>query len=126
MATTKKPAGVLTSVQNFIKKALGIDEGVGSFGVFLSAVLVLFGAGLLVFLLIASFGVGHTALAEASKGRGSSVLGVLVLAITAAWAWLNFTDRIPFRVSTMAFIISLLILIILIVNINTGFFSKVY
>lgn len=128
MATTaKKTTPALgSSITNFIRKALGLDEGVGTFGVILSAVLVLFGAGILVFLLVASFGIGHTQLAEASKHRGSSVLGVLLLLGTIVWAWLNFTDRIPFQVSTFAFVVSLLILIVLIVNVNTDFFSKVY
>lgn len=129
MATTKKQTkagGALTSVQNFIRRALGQGDDVGTVGVIISALSLLFGAFLICWLLIASFGVGHTQLAEASKGRGSSVLGILLLIVTVIWAWANFSERVPFKVSDMAFIISLLILIILIVNVNTGFFSKVY
>lgn len=127
MATTKKPAaGWFTSVQNFIRKTLGLDSDVGPVGVIISALLVIFGACVLGYLLLASFGVGGSQLAEASRGRGSSVLGLLLLAVTVFWAWLNFSDRVPFKVSDMAFILSLVILIILIVNVNTGFFSKVY
>lgn len=121
MATTKKAAqvGWFTSVQNFIRKALGLDQGVGAFGVILSGVLVLFGGVLILVLLGSSFGIGNAIFAHDEK-HGSRVLGVLFLLIYIFWAWLNFSDRIPFKVSDMAFVFSLIIGLALIVLYNSG------
>jgi hypothetical protein len=80
-------------------------------------------------LIVASYGVGHTYLAQAHKaGHGGSetLFATLFFAGAFFWGWINFTDRIPFKVNDMVAIIGLLILIILGVNANTGFFGHVY
>lgn len=121
MATTKKTTspGFFTSVQNFIRRALGQGDDVGPGGVFLSAVLVLGGAALLIWLLLASFGVGNAFFASGPY-HGSRFVGVIWLLVLAFWAWINFSERIPFKVSDMAWILSLVIGIILLVLYNSG------
>lgn len=85
-------------------------------------------AVLLLWLIIASYGIGHTDLARAHQlGHGGSetIFATILYAAAAFWAWWNWTDRIPFRVNDIVATLVLLALIILAVNANTGFFVHV-
>ena len=116
MATTKN---VFTSVSNAIRKALGLDAGVGPVGVVISALLCIFGAVLFFLLLFNSFGIGNAIFASGAY-HGSRGVGIVFLCVLAFWAWLNFSDRVPFKVSDMAFILSLVIGFILLILYNSG------
>jgi hypothetical protein len=120
---------MFTSVFNFLNKIFhwDADQGIGTR--ILTVVLALFGIFCMLWLIVASYGVGNTLLAQAHKaGHGGSetLFATLLFAGAAFWGWINFTDRVPFKVNDIIFIISLLILIILGVNANTGFFGHVY
>jgi hypothetical protein len=95
----------------------------------LSVVSVLFGVFCSLWLVVASYGIGNTKLAQAhAAGHGGSetIFATLIYAAAGFWIWINVTDRVPFRVSAVAFSIITLLLIILGVNANTGFFAHVY
>lgn len=95
----------------------------------LSVVSVLFGAFLLGWLIIASYGIGNSALAkahEAGRGASETIFATLIYLGAAAWVYINVTDKIPFKVSATAFAIITLLLIVLGVNANTGFFAHIY
>lgn len=120
---------MFTSIFNFFDKLFHWDSDQGTFTKILSILLALFGLFCLGWLVIASYGIGHTQLAMAHKaGHGGSetLFATLFFAGAAFWGWLNFTDRVKFQVNQMLFIVSLLVLIILGVNANTGFFGHVY
>lgn len=119
----------MTSVFNFLGKLFHWDEGQGLFEKIITVLLALFGLFCIGLLIVASYGVGHTLLAQAHQaGHGGSetFFATIFFAAAAFWGWLNFTDRIAFKVNDLVVIIGLLILIILGVNANTGFFGHVY
>jgi hypothetical protein len=119
----------MTSVFNFLGKLFQWDADQGLFSKILTVILALFGVGCLLVLIGASYGIGNTLLAQAHKaGHGGSetIFATLLFAGAAFWGWINFSDRISFKVNDLVVIIGLLILIILGVNANTGFFGHVY
>lgn len=120
---------MLTSVFNFLSRLFHWDADQGPFEKILTVVLALFGITLIVILIGSSYGIGNNLLAQAhQKGHGFSetLFATLLYAGAAFWGWINFTDRIKFQVNDMVVIIGLMVLIILGVNANTGFFAHVY
>jgi hypothetical protein len=120
---------MFTSVFNFLNGIFHWDADQKWPTRVLTVVCALFGIFCMLWLIVASYGVGHTYLAQAHKaGHGGSetLFATLFFAGAFFWGWINFTDRIPFKVNDMVAIIGLLILIILGVNANTGFFGHVY
>lgn len=120
---------MFTSVFNFLNKIFHWDADQGIGAKILTIVFALFGIFCILWLVVASYGVGHTLLAQAHQaGHGGSetIFATLFFAGAAFWGWINFTDRIKFQVNDMVVIIVLLVLIILGVNANTGFFGHVY
>lgn len=114
---------------NFLQRLFHWDASQGLFEKILTIILALFGIVCVLWLIIASYGVGHTYLAKAHQaghGGNEAFFATLLYAGAAFWAWLIFTDRVPFKVNEIVAIIGLLILIILGVNANTGFFGHVY
>lgn len=112
----------------FLKSLFHFDDGASLFEKIMTIVVPCFAAFLIIWLILASYGVGNSALAKAHEAAhgGSASLWATVLFIGAAvWAWLNWTDRIAFRVNDIVATIILLVLIILAVNANTGFFAYV-
>jgi hypothetical protein len=119
----------MTSVLNFLNSIFHWDADQGVFSKVLSVLLALFGIFCLGWLIVASYGIGNTLLAQAhTAGHGGSetFFATLFFAAAAFWGWINFTDRIPFKVNDMVWIIGVLVLIVLGVNANTGFFGHVY
>jgi hypothetical protein len=120
---------MFTSVFNFLNKFFHWDADQGIFSKVLTVILAVFFLVVMAILIGSSYGIGHNLLAKAhTAGHGGSetLFATLIFAGAAFWGWLNFTDRVPFKVNDMIFIISLLLLIILGVNANTGFFGHVY
>jgi hypothetical protein len=119
---------MFTSVFNFLDKIFQWDADQGLFAKILTVVFGLFGIALILILIGSSYGIGNNLIAQAHKaGHGGSetLFATLFFAGAAFWGWINFTDRIPFKVNDMVVIITLLVLIILGVNANTGFFGHV-
>lgn len=120
---------MFTSVFNFLNKIFHWDANDSALTKVLTVVLAIFFLAIVVILIGSSYGIGHNLLAQAHKaGHGGSetIFATLFFGGAIFWGWLNFTDRTPFKVNDMIFIISLLLLIILGVNANTGFFGHVY
>lgn len=120
---------MFTSVFNFLGKLFQWDSDASLLEKILTVVFALFGIFCMLWLIIASYGIGNTLLAQAHKaghGFSETLFATLFYAGAAFWGWLNFSDRVPFKVNQMIFIISFLLLIILGVNANTGFFGHVY
>lgn len=95
----------------------------------ISILSVAFGVVCLGWLIVASYGIGSTKLAQAhTAGHGGSetIFATIIYAAAAFWVWINVTDRVTFRVTALAFAIVTLLLIIIGVNANTGFFAHVY
>lgn len=106
----------------FLQSLFHWDSSASVFEKAMTVLSVLFGSTLVIYLLLASFGVGNSYVAQAAhEAKGTKVLGFLLLAGTVFWAYINFSERIPFKVNGMAFILSLVVLLILIVNVNCGF-----
>lgn len=119
---------MFTSVFNFLGKLFQWEKDATLFEKILTVVLALFGITLLLILIFTSYGIGNNFLAQAHRaGHGASetLFATLFFAGAAFWGWINFTDRITFKVNDMLVIIVLLLLIILGVNANTGFFGHV-
>lgn len=111
----------LQSLFHFDRTAGAVERIMTVFVVFLVATLV-------IWLIVASYGVGNSNLAKAHQlahGGSASFFATLIYLAAAFWAWFNWTDRIPFRVNDIVATIILLALIILAVNVNTGFFAYV-
>jgi hypothetical protein len=120
---------MLTSVFNFLQRVFHWDADDSVLTKILTVVFGLFGIVLMFILIGSSYGIGHNLLAQAHRaGHGGSetLFATLFFAGAAFWGWLNFSERIPFKVNDIVAIIILLILIILGVNANTGFFGHVY
>lgn len=112
----------------FLKSVFHFDEGASLFEKIITILVPCFVAFLVIWLILASYGVGNSALAKAHEAAhgGSASLWATVLFIGAGlWAWFNWTDRIPWKVNDIVATIILLALIILAVNANTGFFAYV-
>jgi hypothetical protein len=127
--TDKNPSFMFTSIFNFLNTLFRWDKNASLFEKILTVVLALFGIGLMLVLIGASYGIGNSLLAQAhekANGVSASLFATLFFAAAGFWAWINFTDRIPFKVNDMLVIIVLLLLIVLGVNANTGFFAHVY
>jgi hypothetical protein len=107
----------------FLQSLFHWDADAGVFTKVLTVFLALFGIGIIVTLLASSFGAFDNDVSKAAHqaGVGVKFIGALVLAGTAFWGYINFSEKIPFKVNDMVFIISLLALLVLIVNINCGF-----
>lgn len=72
---------------------------------------------------LGSFGVGNTYLAQNGRaaGAGWHVLGAILLVLTLVWDYLNFSDRIRFRLKDGVFGVTFIALIALIILVNCGF-----
>lgn len=107
----------------FLQSLFHWDADASVFEKALTVVLALFGIFCVTFLVLSSFGAFNNYVSQAAHeaGFGVKILGFVVLAATVFWGWLNFSDRVPFKVNQMVFILSIVILLILIVNINCGF-----
>lgn len=113
----------------FLQKIFQWDGDQSLFSKALTVVLALFGIGCMVVLIGSSYGIGHNLLAQAHQaghGFSETFFATILFAGAAFWGWINFSDRIPFKVNDMVVMIGLLLLIILGVNANTGFFGHVY
>lgn len=113
---------------NFLKNVFHFDSDAGPFEKAITVIVPVAVAILLGWLILASYGVGNSDLArahEASRGN-ASVWATVIFLIAGLWSWFNWTDRIPFKVNDVVATVILLVLIILGVNANTGFFTHVY
>lgn len=120
---------MLTSVFNFLSKIFHWDEDQGWFEKGLTVFLALFFVIIMFILIGSSYGIGHNQLAlahRAGHGGSETLFATLFYAGAALWGWLVFSDRVSFKVNDTIAIIGLLLLIILGVNANTGFFGHVY
>jgi hypothetical protein len=113
----------------FLKSVFKWDSDAGPVEKILTVVVPIGALILFAWLILASYGVGHSDLAVAHqtlKNPGSAAIFATILLFAAAfWAWWNWTDRIPFKVNEIVATIILLLLIILAINANTNFFSHV-
>src|SRR5690348_5873991 len=120
---------MLTSVIKFLQSVFHWDSDAKTSEKVLTVVFGLFGLFCIGWLIIASYGIGNTNLAQAHKaGHGGSetFFATIFFAGAAVWGWFNFTDRIKWKVNSTVAVIVLLILITLGVNANTGFFGHVF
>lgn len=116
-------------VMKFLQKLFHWDADQGPFEKGLTVLLAIFGIFCIVWLIVASYGVGNTYLAEAHKlGKGGSetLWATVLFVIAGVWAWAVFSDRVPFKINDIVAVISILILLILAVNANTGFFHYIH
>jgi hypothetical protein len=107
----------------FLQSLFHWDADQGLFEKLLTVVLALFGITLIMVLVLSSYGVFDNYLSQSARAAGAGVklLGTVVLAGTVFWGYINFSEKVPFKVNDMAFIVSLLILLVLVININCGF-----
>lgn len=113
----------------FLQRVFHFDGDAGPVEKIITVLVPLFVGVLLVWLILASYGVGHSQLAQAHqnvKGGSASLWATVLFLAAAFWAWFNWTDRIPFRVNEVVATIVLLLLITLAINANTSFFRAVY
>lgn len=114
---------------NFLKSLFDVDSKASVFEVLVTLLAAFGSLGLFVWLFLASYGIGHTALAQAHQavnGGSASFFASLLYLAAGFWAWFNWTDRIPFKINSVVATVILLVLIVLAVNANTGFFRAVY
>jgi hypothetical protein len=104
---------------NFLKNLFKTDPGAGPMEKFVTYVVPIGVLILLSWLILASYGVGNSDLARAA------IWATLLYAAAIFWAWWNWTDRIPFRVNDIVATLLILVLLVLAVNANTGFFAHV-
>lgn len=120
---------MFTSVYNFLSKIFEWGKDAKTSEKVLTIVFGLFGLACIVWLILASYGIGHTNLAVAHQrghGGNETFFATVFFAGAAVCGWLNFTDRIKWKVNPTVAVIILLVLIVFGVNANTGFFGHVY
>lgn len=113
----------------FLQRLFHWESTASAFEKVLTVLLALFGIFCILWLVVASYGVGNTYLAQAHRAAhgGSASLWATVLFIAAGvWAWAVFSDRVPFKINDVVAVIGILILLILAVNANTGFFAYIH
>ena len=112
----------------FVKSLFRFDPAASFMEKAVTVFVPLLAGSLLIWLIVASYGVGHSALAHSAQlaRPNARIWGTLILLAAAFWAWWNWTDRIPFRVNDIVATIVLLLLIVLAINANTGFFAATY
>lgn len=89
----------------------------------------LFGIFCVLWLIIASYGIGNTYLAQAHRaahGGSASIWATVLFVLTAVWTRAVFSDRVRFKVNEIVAVIVILVLLVLGVNANTGFFAYVH
>jgi drug/metabolite transporter (DMT)-like permease len=114
---------------NFLKNLFKTDPGAGPMEKFVTYVVPIGVLILLSWLILASYGVGNSDLARAHETvkdpTSAAIWATLLYAAAIFWAWWNWTDRIPFRVNDIVATLLILVLLVLAVNANTGFFAHV-
>lgn len=113
----------------FLSKLFHFDSDAGPVEKAITVIVPIGAIILFTWLILASYGVGNTDLAkahEAARGGHASFWATILYLAAGFWAWWNWTDRIPFKVNDIVATIILVVLIILGVNANTGFFTYVY
>lgn len=113
----------------FLQKLFHWDADQSPFEKGLTVVLALFGIFCILWLVVASYGVGNTYLAQAHKaahGGSASIWATVLFIACGVWAWAVFSDRFPFKINDFVAIIGILILLVLAVNANTGFFAYIH
>ena len=113
----------------FLKSVFHFDSDAGPLEKIVTILVPCFVAFLLIWLILASYGVGHSALARAHQllphGGSASVIATILYGAAAFWAWFNWTDRIPWKVNDIVAGLILVVLVILAINANTNFFSQI-
>lgn len=113
----------------FLQRLFHWEPTASAFEKILTVLLALFGIFCVLWLVVASYGVGNTFLAQAhqkANGGSASLWATVLFILCAVWAWAVFSDRVPFKVNETVAIIGILILLILAVNANTGFFAYIH
>jgi len=107
----------------FIVKLFDFDRDQKGFERGLSYVLVFGFIGFLIYCIVSSFGVFDNFLSRNGRWAGGwwHALGVIALIGMIYWDYINFSERIKFRLKDGVFAISFLLAIILVICINCGF-----
>ena len=112
---------------NFLQKVFGWSSDAKTsekvFTVLASTVVIV----VLLWLIIASYGIGNTDIAMVHKSLKhpgqAALIATLIYAGAFFWLWYNFTDMIPWKISYALAGIIFLLLISLGVAANTNFFN---
>lgn len=107
----------------FIAKLFDFDRDQKGFERGLSYVLVFGFLGFVIYCILSSFGLFDNFLSRNGRwaGAGWHIAGFIALVGMLYWDYINFTDRVKFRVKEAVFAISFVGLIALVICINCGF-----
>jgi hypothetical protein len=110
-------------MKKFLNHFFDFDSDNGPFSKALSYILVLGMFVAVAVLILSSYGVWNNDMSKAAHHAPGydKVIGSALLAFSAVWAYLNFSDTIKFQVSALAFDLVLLASLILGFCFNCGY-----
>lgn len=105
----------------FLQRLFHWDADQSNFEKGLTVVLALFFIVVALWLMIASFGVGNSPIANDHRAGGSTGLALLFFILCGVWTWAVFSDKVPFKVNEVVAIITMFLLFALAILFNVGF-----